>query len=242
MMARIGYVIKLLSGGLWGEGRASLEADLTSARCRVGGRELPCIPPPYIKGLLRRSAERLSAFRIIDRQQLESLFGPATYLPLSTSPPTYIPSGLIIGPAIPADLTKLKHILEGAGRMLAFEYLEKDVYASHVDIYIEPHVRLSDRRNAVAFGALFTEERILADSFYGEIVYTFQSSGGIEGGIEYLRLLILSLINLNYMYIGRRTPGEVRIASIDVEPDKIANQIMSDPIIKKALEIWGVKL
>lgn len=225
---RICYALKLIGGGLWGSARHTLEADIPTIVCRhASGLELPCIPPTYMKGLLRRTLEevvhKLVELGIVSsRDIVTKLFGPLT--PMGEAAEA-LPSNTVIAPLYPIKSA------EDARRLANLEplsYLRSSEHLAAPSTYREPHVRLDDRRHSAAAGALYHELRVVPHTlFYGEVLHYPQSE---SEALDAARALLISLSLLNYRYVGRTTPA--RIAVIRVEPAKIAEDQLVAHVMK----------
>jgi len=228
--ARICYLFRLRSGGLWGSGRRYLEADVVTVEQKYGDKIVPCIPHTYVKGLIRRTLERLEPLLIkagiISRTITRDLFGFMPSIERSDySKPSVLPSKIICGPALPipnVSVAEELSKLEPMNYISSKHILDKDSIA----YYVEPHVRILDSSHRVSIGGLFHEYKVAPlQIFYGEILVYEQERALL---IEYCRAILVSLVYLNYLYVGRATTT-ADVAIINIKP----NDLIQDPVISQ---------
>jgi len=229
---RICYLLKLESGGMWGAGKAVLEANIATTICKhPKGYEIPCIPSTYIKGVLRRSAEEiithLVRVNIVGEANIvEKVFGPLTPFEGVAKP---IPVNTFFGPLYPVRDVDTAKRLAGGGE---FMYLADSDSLAMPSMYVEPHVRLDDRCGRASLGALFKELRVSPETlFYGEILYVADNEKEL---VDAARLLTIAVARLNYRYVGRRTAAKSQI--LCVEPSNAAK----DEVVEYVLKVHGL--
>lgn len=222
--ARICYTLTLVSGGLWGTGAGGVEADVVTARCRhASGREVPCIPNTYIKGILRRAleevADHLTRTNIIRLPTIiDELFGPLT--PFSGRA-RVVPANLIIATLYPIRDFSLAKTLSSRQPL---SYLYQDDAIAEPTPYIEPHIRIDDRTGTVSTGALYRELRIApGTTFYGEILYYSEDRNSMA---EALRALAIAIGSLRTRSVGRRTYAKPYIVSATLDGEEVRDEVI----------------
>ncbi len=203
MRGRISLIIKVLSLGLWGSGKKYLEADIVTTKCKhLGyGKYVVCIPSTYLKGLIRRNLEKilglLSKFNIVNVNIVNEL--------LRVEGVDVLPSPMVIGSAFPIKEEVISELVNSP----PFTYMLRSDVIAHVDLIMEPHIRILDTCNRVSEGALYTEERVSPNTtFYSDIVLY---SDNMEKLRDYIRALIIAIHQLKYAYSGRMTVSDVKV-------------------------------
>lgn len=218
---RLGVIMRVASPALWGGPHREITLGLGLSLCRHPrtGDYLACVKGQYIKGLLRGWCERLEdllrSHGVISSQGLtDEVFGGGRS-------PSAIPSPIIVADAYPITEEMQASELFRKGEL---SYL-RDVKPPGVLLGMVPRVRIDDVSNRAAEEALFHEIRVAPDTLlYFEVVVRGVSE---EKLADLARLLLISLKQLNYSYIGRTgSLGEVRV--IGVEPDSL----LDDEIVR----------
>jgi len=200
---KIGYLISIETPGLWGIGKRGFEADILTHRCKIKDIEIPCIPSTSIKGVLRKTALQLSSLLqkaniITNTDIINKVFGKEgeAYTPLTLTD---------VIPVKDVEVAK-KAFNEG------IHVLMDNVIG--IPVVTIPHVRIDDKSLTAAKEALFFEERLaIGVQLYGEIQLYDRLLKENEV-VEAARILLLSLSDLRYRYIGRRTIVDVKIIGI----------------------------
>jgi len=224
---RICYIVKLRSGGLWGGDKRGLGPTTKISECiHVTGVKTFCIPPTYVKGLIRTMLEEiwdhLKRVKIVSDGLVEELLGPLTPFGGQVSS---IPCNTIIGPLYPI---KTVEDAKKLSEMSPLEYISQGYSLHTPDTYEEPHIRIDDTSGRAAQGALFTEVRVQPSTlFYGEIIHY---SSNKEKMLEGARALLISIALMRYRYIGRRVSADIKFVCLEPEDllhDNIISQVYS---------------
>ncbi len=205
---KISYIIVIKTPGLWGTGKKGLEADNLTYKCRIGEVEVPCIPSTSIKGALRKTASQLLPIlkqigAVKDPNIIKEVFGDrgTSYTPLTLTD------------AIPLSSTDIAKEAFKKGIHILINNILK------IPTMTVPHVRIDDKSLTAAKRALFTEERIPVEtSLYGEI-HIYEKLLGEDKALEAMRLILFSLSDLRYRYLGRKSLIDIKI--IGIEPSNL---------------------
>ena len=234
--ARICYILRLRSGGLLGSTKRYLEADVATIEQRYGDKTVPCIPSTYMKGLVRRTLEALEDLliraNIIAESITHDLFGAMLGIDKINISPTVIPSKITFGSALPvADISVAKKFSqsEPLSYMCSNEILSEDI-----SYYVEPHVRICDPTSSVSEGGLFHEYKLAPRQlFYGEILIHEKNEERLK---EFCRAILISLMFLNYLYVGRSTTT-ADVVILSVAPPSLLQDAIISQILKISKEI-----
>lgn len=224
-LARICYILKLASGGLWGSGLGGIEADVVSTTCRHGtGENVLCIPHTYVKGLLRRALEDvevyLDRFGIIEGKGIvNEIFGPLTPFEDNVQG---TPKNIVLAPLFPIRDESLAIEL---ARGLPLSYLTRGDVIAKGELYVEPHVRIDDRVESATIGGLYSELKATPKTiFYGEIL--FYTDSDVEAR-KVLRALSIAIASLRLRYAGRKTVVQPKILLVTYRGTNMADDVIS---------------
>lgn len=243
---RLGILITTKSLGLWGSGIADYSADITTIKMLLPAinEEVPLIPSAYIKGLLRTQAyniiELLANGGIIDAELFNEKCNKASNCQKCLICKLFGYSGGAYSALHCSNfyaIKKKEYSKDIFRKGLTKELLTNREIWLRTPIDYITKVRIHDISSRAAEGGLYTYENVHPNiNFYGELtVYgkILQDEGvKVE---QALRLLLLSIAQLNYSYIGRRTLGEVMI--IDYEPKSIIHDSYVKIILEKLSEV-----
>ena len=211
--------------GLWGAGRGTFKADTITFRVesRDGTPKL-AIAGAYVKGLLRgwayRVAPLLKRAGLLTAPVREECWVGETCSPGGEVCAVCAVFGFSGGPKAPLEVTDFYAVRREAldrvkGVDLEELLLRDDVWAPDVTTYVT-HVRICDWSGKAAEGGLFVNEAVLPGTlFLGEVRLFEGLLEGVEP-VEAYRLLLASLAQLNYSYVGRRTLAKVSVVEEDI--------------------------
>lgn len=249
-VARVVIIMELLGTGLWGAGRETFEADATTYRMfRLGADQrapgLPVVPGSYLKGLLRTAAYKIAGLLInagilvgIDPAAqgcwIGSTCGKCVVCRVFGSSGRH-QSPLYVSPLYPVRREVLNRLKDAL-----WHELDVDELLSRLDLLAEPnltylaHVRIDDRCGKAAEGGLFVIEGVEPTAvFLGEVkLYeAFLPGDGLDL-VRALRLILLSLAQLNYSFVGRRTRAKISVLKHELPPeaeqDDVCKEVLRD--------------
>lgn len=232
-MVLIKFLCKIETPSSWGSQGRGLEGVISVARCsEAKGYEYPCVPPTYIKGILRRKAylllKHLVKLNLISLDTYVKLFGPTTIesrvnaLNWFGSEPSCIrvSQGIIVDRETAEEITKKWPSVDSI--------VKSDVSSATV---VEPHIRIRDEVGSVAVGALYSEERVK----HGYYVYWEVEVVCKDIECQALALLLYSSLLLRYTGGGRGYT--VLKPCINVEPHGVCDERLGN-VLKLVRERW----
>lgn len=250
MVMRIAVVLELKGVGLWGAGKESFEADTTTYRLmgvKPNGEPVLAIPGPYFKGLLRTWAYKLAGLLI--RGRIVSGTDPAqTGCWIGKTCGDCIichvfgysgcPQGsLFVSYFYPVKREGLNVLKRDLWLKLDIDELpfRLDLLTADLMTTYLAHVRIDDRSGKAARGGLFINEAIKPGVvFVGEVrlhkTLLSNESHPDRALLMAFRLVLLSLAQLNYSFVGRRTRGKVGILKYElpdfIKEDEVCREVL----------------
>ena len=215
----IKVILKLKGLGLWGAGKETFEADVITFKTKVfSGITTIAIPGSYIKGLLRSWAYKIAP--LLSKEKLIS----ASINPMCcVKEPckecivckVFGASGEALSPLEISNFYSLKAdvLSKVKGKRLEELLQEDDIWEAPRVLYL-PHVRIYDLTMKASEGGLFTQEIVHPGTLFLGEIRLYENLLGEVNEADARLLLILSLAQLNYSYVGRRTKARVRVIAV----------------------------
>ena len=216
---RVSLLIELKGFGLWGAGKEGFEADILSLKLKAEDVEIPIIPAPYVKGLLRGWAYRVSPLLkskgLVDGEVNKGC-NPKRTCGECVVCRIFGSSGFASSPIRVTNFYPIEEVIN-AKELDPEEVLEKKLYRK-IPTLVLPHVRIDDLGGKAYEGALFFTEVVpMGALFYGK-VFLLDNLLKLIGvsPIEAARIVLSSISQLNYGYSGRRSRVRVKVLEADL--------------------------
>ena len=247
-VARLAIILELAGTGLWGAGKETFEADMTTYKLPYLTEsnevlKLPAIPGSYIKGLLRTVAYKIAGLLInaglvdgvdpiAQRCWVGSTCGKCVVCQIFGSSGQYQSSVYVshFYPVKKEALAQLKNVLWH--EFDVDELVNSQLSLTRLNLTQLAHVKIDNRSWKAEEGGLFVIERVKPKAtFLGEIrLYKAFIPSNNLSLLHALRLILLSLAQLNYTFVGRRTRAKISLLKykpLQISQDSVCKEVLN---------------